>query len=64
MHGAGRGGNSGGRLVNLTGSNVTLICNPGERYGGTYYDAGWIPAQGQDTAPYVAALKAFARKGC
>ena len=47
-----------------TGSIVTLICDPGERYVGTYYDAGWIAAQGLDTAPYVAALEAFARKGC
>jgi cysteine synthase A len=47
-----------------TGSIVTLICDPGERYASTYYDAGWIRAQGLETAPYIEALEAFARKGC
>jgi cysteine synthase len=46
------------------GSIVTLISDPGERYASTYYDAGWIKAQGLDTAPYVAALEAFAKRGC
>ena len=42
------------------GSIVTLICDPGERYLGTYYDAGWIKAQGLDVGPHLAALEAFA----
>ena len=44
------------------GSIVTLICDPGERYAGTYYDAGWIKEQGFDVQPYLAALDAFARR--
>ena len=44
------------------GSIVTLICDPGERYAGTYYDAGWIKEQGLDVQPYLAALDAFARR--
>jgi hypothetical protein len=29
-------------------SIVTLICDPGERYLGTYYDADWIGREGLD----------------
>jgi len=31
-----------------TGSVVTLLCDGGERYAGTYYDDGWLAAQGLD----------------
>ncbi|MGQ9368549.1 PLP-dependent cysteine synthase family protein [Azospirillum sp. ST 5-10] len=48
MRGAGRGG-----------SLVTLLCDGGERYGGTYYDEGWMRASGLDTAPYEDALDGF-----
>ena len=34
------------------GSIVTLICDPGERYLGTYYDADWIAREGLDPQPY------------
>ncbi len=30
------------------GSVVTLICDPGERYLGTYYDPAWVAGQGLD----------------
>lgn len=43
-----------------TGSIVTLICDPGERYLSTYYNPDWLAAQKLDTAPYLAALEAFA----
>jgi cysteine synthase len=44
------------------GSIVTLICDPGERYAGTYYDATWLAAEGLDIAPYRARLEAFAQR--
>ena len=31
---------------------VTLICDGGERYRGTYYDDGWLAEQGLDIAPH------------
>ena len=45
------------------GSIVTLICDPGERYLGTYYDDGWVKAQGFDLAPHMAALEKYACPG-
>jgi cysteine synthase A len=45
------------------GSVVTLICDGGERYAGTYYDDGWVEAQGFDLAPYAQALEAFLERG-
>jgi cysteine synthase len=46
-----------------TGSIVTLICDPGERYLKSYYDPQWIAAQGLELAPHRAALDAFCRTG-
>lgn len=46
-----------------TGSIVTLICDPGERYLSTYYDDGWITDQGLTTEPYIAALDEVASRG-
>ncbi len=45
------------------GSLVTLICDSGERYLGTYYDDAWVKAQGLDLAPHLAALETFASAG-
>ena len=42
-----------------TGSIVTMICDPGERYLGTYYDEAWIKGQGLDLAPHFDALAAM-----
>ena len=42
------------------GSIVTLICDPGERYLGTYYDADWIAGEGLDPRPYRDWLERFA----
>jgi cysteine synthase A len=42
-----------------TGSIVTLICDPGERYLGTYYDTGWIRDQRLDPYPYREWLDRF-----
>jgi cysteine synthase len=38
------------------GSVVTLLCDGGERYAHTYYDDGWLTAQGIDITPHAAAL--------
>jgi cysteine synthase A len=46
-----------------TGSIVTLICDPGERYLKSYYDPAWVAAQGIDTAPWCASLDDFCRTG-
>ena len=45
------------------GSVVTLICDGGERYAGTYYNDGWVRAQGLDLAPYRAAVETFLERG-
>jgi len=41
------------------GSVVTLICDGGERYAGTYYSNRWVSDQGLDLAPYTQALETF-----
>ncbi|MCU1605181.1 MAG: Cysteine synthase [Modestobacter sp.] len=46
-----------------SGSVVTLLCDGGERYAHTYYDDGWVAAQGLDLAPYTATLEHFQRTG-
>ena len=35
------------------GSIVTLICDGGERYAGTYYSDAWVADQGLELAPYT-----------
>lgn len=39
------------------GSIVTLACDPGDRYIGTYYDDAWVAAQGYDLEPYQSQLE-------
>jgi cysteine synthase A len=51
------------RDANEQGSVVTLLCDGGERYRGTYYDDAWLAAKGLDIAPYAAALAEFAATG-
>jgi len=51
------------RARGQTGSIVTLICDGGERYVGTYADDAWVAQQGMDLAPYSAALKTFLATG-
>jgi cysteine synthase A len=41
------------------GSVVTLICDGGDRYAGTYYSDAWVADQGLDLAPYTEELEAF-----
>ncbi|WP_240809701.1 PLP-dependent cysteine synthase family protein [Actinomadura sp. WMMA1423] len=45
------------------GSVVTLICDGGERYAGTYGSDAWLEERGLDIAPYRAALDAFLKTG-
>jgi cysteine synthase A len=45
------------------GSVVTLICDGGARYAGTYYDDDWVAAQGMDLAPHRARLERFLDTG-
>jgi cysteine synthase A len=45
------------------GSVVTLICDGGDRYAGTYYSDAWVAGQGLDLAPYTRALETFLASG-
>jgi cysteine synthase len=45
------------------GSIVTLICDGGERYAGTYYSDEWVRDQGLELAPYTDALEKFLASG-
>ena len=47
------------REAGEAGSVVTLLCDGGERYTSTYYDDGWLAAQGIDIAPYAGTLERF-----
>lgn len=40
-----------------TGSIVTLLCDSGERYPDTYYNADWVAEQIGDISPYQGALR-------
>jgi cysteine synthase len=40
------------RAAGRSGSIVTLLCDGGERYARTYFDDGWLAAQGFETGPY------------
>ncbi len=44
------------QLAGQAGSIVTLICDAGERYASTAYDAEWRANAGLDTAPYISEL--------
>lgn len=45
------------------GSVVTMICDPGERYLGSYYNRSWLEDQGLDIDPYIAQLEQFGATG-
>ncbi|MBW0102491.1 PLP-dependent cysteine synthase family protein [Pseudonocardia sp. KRD291] len=46
-----------------SGSVVTLLCDGGDRYRHSYYDDGWVAAQGMDLAPYRRTLDTFLATG-
>ncbi len=45
------------------GSVVTLICDRGDRYLGTYYDDSWLSANDLDIAPFADVLDACMSTG-
>ncbi|GAB2995695.1 L-cysteine desulfhydrase Cds1 [Saccharothrix stipae] len=51
------------RASRQRGSVVTLLCDGGERYAHTYYDDGWVAAQGMDLEPHLATLTRFRATG-
>ncbi len=46
-----------------TGSIVTLLCDSGERYLDTYYNAEWVANNIGDLTPYLDKLEAFQETG-
>jgi cysteine synthase A len=51
------------RAAGETGPVVTLICDGGERYAGTYYNDAWLAAEDLDIAPALARLQRIADTG-
>ncbi|MFF0308036.1 PLP-dependent cysteine synthase family protein [Streptosporangium sp. NPDC004379] len=47
------------RAAGERGSVVTLICDGGERYRGTYDSDAWLAEQGLDITPHLRDLRAF-----
>jgi len=45
------------------GSVVTLICDGGDLYAGTYYSDTWVSDQGLELAPHTEALETFLESG-
>jgi len=46
-----------------TGSVVTLICDPGERYLGSYFDHQWVATQGLDAGKFRQEVEHIATHG-
>ncbi|MFC9787296.1 PLP-dependent cysteine synthase family protein [Rhodococcus sp. NPDC127528] len=46
-----------------SGSVVTLLCDGGERYAGTYFDDDWVRGEGLDLAGPAAVLAEFTASG-
>ncbi|WP_063045386.1 PLP-dependent cysteine synthase family protein [Nocardia pseudovaccinii] len=46
-----------------SGSVVTLLCDGGDRYAGTYFDDSWVQAQGMNLTEPAAILEKFAATG-
>ncbi|MDQ6873975.1 MAG: PLP-dependent cysteine synthase family protein [Actinomycetota bacterium] len=51
------------RAERRSGSVVTLLCDGGERYLGTYYDDGWLAEHDLDITPYDATLRHLMETG-
>lgn len=51
------------REEGVAGSIVTLLCDSGDRYAETYFDDGWVAAQGWDLFPYREAVRGFMSAG-
>ena len=46
-----------------TGSVVTLLCDPGDRYLDKYYSDDWLAGQGLDITPYAAVIESLLATG-
>ncbi|WP_433628052.1 PLP-dependent cysteine synthase family protein [Nocardia sp. CA-120079] len=46
-----------------SGSVVTLLCDGGDRYAGTYFDDSWVEGQGMNLTEPAAILEKFAATG-
>ena len=46
------------RTAGQRGSIVSLVCDAGERYAGTYFDDGWVAEREWDLAPWLEELRA------
>jgi cysteine synthase A len=46
-----------------SGSVVTMICDPGERYLGTYYNEDWIRGENLELEPHIQRLRRFSTSG-
>ncbi|MDJ1131378.1 PLP-dependent cysteine synthase family protein [Streptomyces iconiensis] len=46
-----------------TGSVVTLLCDPGDRYLDKYYADSWLAEQGLDITPYARTIERFLATG-
>ncbi|WP_166358802.1 PLP-dependent cysteine synthase family protein [Pseudomonas akapageensis] len=69
------GGSSGTNLIGAlmaaqqmkeageSGSIVAILCDGGDRYATTYYEPGWLQAQGYQLDPLIARVKACAEQG-
>lgn len=51
------------RRAGKKGSLVTLICDSGDRYADTYYNADWLAANGMDVAPWRNCIERFLDQG-
>ena len=40
-----------------SGSVLTLLCDPGDRYADTYFDDDWVASQGWELGPWREALE-------
>lgn len=47
----------------VSGSVVSLICDSGDRYADTYYDATWLAANDLNPGPYTGVLVEFDKSG-
>lgn len=45
------------------GSLITLICDSGDRYAGTYFNPEWLEENGIDIAPWCEAIEHFLDTG-
>ncbi|MBB1519361.1 PLP-dependent cysteine synthase family protein [Aquipseudomonas guryensis] len=51
------------RAAGEQGSLVAILCDGGERYATSYYDASWLQAEGFELAPLIDGIAACAERG-